>query len=199
MPEPEKIGGRGEDKEESPADCLASEDGLLPVELIDRLYKKLKPLAARVQWRGSDPAHHPSSLVHEAYLKLVKSRGLASRPDNEVLGIFAHVMRQIMVDAARRNKTEKRGGGAVLQLNSVDQPSPQREAVSPEEVLTLDAAMTELGAESPRQADIIDRRFYLGMTADEVATALGLSKTTVEREERSAKRFLRNRIAPGAA
>ena len=175
------------------------DSGTLSVELIDRIYNKLKPLAARVQWRGSDPALHPSSLVHEAYLKLMKSRGLGSRPDNEVLGIFAHVMRQIMVDAARRNKSEKRGGGAVLPLNSDYQGSPQRETVSPEDVLTLDAAMTELRFENPRQADIIDRRFYLGMTADEVAAALGLSKTTVEREERSAKKFLRNRISPDAA
>jgi RNA polymerase sigma factor (TIGR02999 family) len=171
----------------------------LSVELIDRIYSKLRPLAARVQWRGADPALHPSSLVHEAYLKLIKSRGQGARPDNEVLGIFAHVMRQIMVDAARRNKTEKRGGGAVLPLNSDHPVSPQREAVSPEDVLTLDAAMTELRVENPRQADIIDRRFYLGMTADEVAAALGLSKTTVEREERSARTFLRNRISPGAA
>jgi RNA polymerase sigma-70 factor, ECF subfamily len=129
----------------------------------------------------------------------MKSRGLASRPDNEVLGIFAHVMRQIMIDAARRNKTDKRGGGAVLPLMSADHPAPQKEWVSAEDVLSLDAAMMELRIENPRQADIIDRRFYLGMTADEVAAALGLSKTTIEREERAAKSFLRAKISPGAA
>jgi RNA polymerase sigma factor (TIGR02999 family) len=197
MSHPRSVDGFKDNEEEA---ASADSSGFVSVELIDRIYNKLKPLAARVQWRGADPALHPSSLVHEAYLKLMKSRGMASRPDNEVLGIFAHVMRQIMVDAARRNKTGKRGGGAVFSLS--DDPdagiTPRREPVSPEDLLSLEAAMTDLRSKSPRQADIIDRRFYLGMTADEVAAALGISKTTVEREERSAKAFLRSRISPSA-
>jgi len=136
-------------------------DGQLSHELVDRLYKQLKPLAARVQWRGSNPALHPSSLVHEAYLKLMRSRGLASRPDHEIIGIFAHVMRQILVDAARRNQALRRGGGAVLPLLSGNspalEPSAGKEAVSPEEVLTLDAAMTELRDANRRQAAIISQ------------------------------------------
>jgi len=168
-------------------------------ELVERLYAKLKPLAARVQWSPANPSLSPTVLLHEAYLRLLHSKQFTATSDNESIGMFAHVMKQIIVEAARRKKTQKRGGGGVVPLRDGDSQLlglRDKEALPYEDVLTLDAAEAELGRANPRQAAIIDRRFYLGLTVDETAQLLGLSTTTVEREYREAKQFLKSRLRP---
>jgi len=169
-------------------------------ELVERIYARLKPLAARVRWRDANASLSPTTLVQEAYLKLLNSKDVTAKPHEEVIGIFAHVMRQIMIDAARRKKSQKRGSGALVPLSPVDpggnEPPAQKKPMSPEDLLTIEAALEDLRRGDSRQADIIERRFYLGMTVEETATILQLSRTTVEREERKAKKFLENRIRP---
>jgi len=168
-------------------------------ELVERLYSKLKPLAARVRWRDANPTLNATALVQEAYLKLLNGKDLGSKSHDEVLAIFAHVMRQIMVDAARRRRAQKRGAGVVVPMTTEHQNAvgaTPRETVTPEDVLTLEAALDELRISNQRQADIMERRHYLGLTVDETARALRLSKTMVEREERSARKFLEERIRP---
>jgi RNA polymerase sigma-70 factor (ECF subfamily) len=167
-------------------------------ELVERLYSKLKALAARVRWRTASPTLSATALVQEAYLKLLSSKDLTSKSHDEVLSIFAHVMRQIMSDAARRKRSQKRGGGALVALATEHRDSAaQRErTISPEDVLTLEAALDELRIISERQADIMDRRHYLGLTVEETARVMRISKTMVEREERSARKFLEERIRP---
>ena len=168
-------------------------------ELVERLYSRLKPLAARIRWRDASPTLNATALVQEAYLKLLNSKDLATKPHDEVLAIFAHVMRQIMVDAARRKRAQKRGAGVVVQMITEHQNgavATPKHAVTPEDVLTLEAALDELRISSQRQADIMERRHYLGLTVDETARVLRLSKTMVEREERSARKFLEERIRP---
>jgi RNA polymerase sigma-70 factor, ECF subfamily len=167
-------------------------------ELVERLYAKLKALAARVRWRTASPSLNATALVQEAYLKLLNSKDLTSKSHDEVLSIFAHVMRQIMSDAARRKRSQKRGAGAVVALATAHRDgAAQREpTISPEDVLTLEAALDELRIISERQADIMDRRHYLGLTVEETASVMGISKTTVEREERNARQFLEERIRP---
>ncbi len=169
--------------------------------LIDRLYTKLKPLAARVRWSGANPSLSPTVLLHEAYLKLLNAKGLAEKPDHEVIGIFVHVMRQIMVDAARRRKSLKRGGAvertplAFEDGTALEPPAPEA-PLSPEDVLTLEAAMVQLERDSPRAATVIGCRFYLGLTVAETARALGVATATVEREDRDARKFLNAKIRP---
>jgi RNA polymerase sigma factor (TIGR02999 family) len=172
-------------------------------ELVERLYPKLRALAARVRWHGPE-ATQPTALLHNAYLKLLRSEDLESRAENEIIGIFAHVMRQIMVDAARKAGAEKRGGGArAVPLVSGDlaeaRPVHGKDEISPEDVLTVDAALTELRLQNPRQADIMERRYFLGMTSGETASVLAVSLTTVEREWREGKKFLRDKIRPSGA
>jgi RNA polymerase sigma-70 factor (ECF subfamily) len=166
--------------------------------LVKRLHSKLKQLAARVRWRDASPTLSATVLVQEAYLKLLNSKDLTLKTHDEVLGIFAHVMKQIMADAARRKRSQKRGAGGVVPLNTAHRnaaASPMQ-AVSPEEVLTLKAALDELRINNKRQADIMDRRYYFGLTTEETVQVMGISKTTVEREERIAKKFLAERIRP---
>jgi RNA polymerase sigma-70 factor (ECF subfamily) len=165
-------------------------------DLIASLYSRLKPLAARVRWNRNSTLG-PTVLLHEAYLKLLNSKDLEKKPVEEVIGIFVNVMRQIMVDAARRKRSLKRGGGAIMPLTSEGtEPSQPKSSLSPEDILSLERAIAELRTKNPRQADIIERRFYLGLTVDETATLMDVSKTTVEREDREAKIFLSARIRP---
>jgi RNA polymerase sigma factor (TIGR02999 family) len=110
-------------------------------------------------------------------------------------------MRQVMVDAARRTKAEKRGGGlgAVPVLEdglATAQPQAGKPAVSREEVLTLDAALKELRSVDERQALVVDYKYFLGMTVEETAAVMQLSSTTVEREWRKGREFLARRIDP---
>jgi len=186
-------------EEESTAGPRTPEEKQAFDELVTRIYAKLKPLAARVRW-GSNETMSPTVLLHEAYLRLLNSKGLATRPHEEVIGIFVTVMKQIMVDQARRKKTRKRGSGGVISLTSRDEPDSHvtlsKEPVAMEDILTLEAGIEEMRANSPRRADIIERRFYLGLTAEETAISLRVSKTTVEREDREARNFLNARIGP---
>jgi RNA polymerase sigma factor (TIGR02999 family) len=179
------------------SDSPSLEERLALDALVERLYVRLKPLAARLRWQGSNPTLNPTSLVHEAYLKLMNTKGLAAKPHEEVIGLFAHVMRQILVDAARRKHSRKRGGGAeFLPLDFHDADTPQKDAIALEDVITLESALSELERVDARQAKIVEFRFHLGLTADETANVLGLSKTMVEREERKAKSFLNSKIRP---
>lgn len=167
-------------------------------ELVERLYTRLKALAVRVRWRTASPTLSATALVQEAYLKLWSSKDLASKSHDEVLSIFAHVMRQILSDAARRKRSQKRGAGLVVALppDGRDGAVQHGLAVTPEDVLTLEAAVDELRILNKRQADIMDRRHYLGLTVEETASVMRISRTTVEREERNARRFLQERIRP---
>ncbi len=154
-------------------------------ELFARVYGKVRQLASRVRWNGEHPTLNPTALVHEAYLKLVKSQPSVSLQSYEdVIGIFATAMRQILIDAARRKKAQKRApvpafGGTALPV---------------EDALTLAGLMESLYLEDPRQARIVDCRFYLGMTVEETATALGLSTASVEREWRDVKTNLNHKL-----
>lgn len=157
-------------------------------ELFTRLYDKIRRLAARVRWSGSNPTLSPTALAHEAYLKLRKDPpDLTARSYEEVIAIFAHAMHQILIDAARRKGAQKR---AIV--NSPDTPD-----LPIEDAITIAAAIEGLERENPAQARIVQCRFLLGMTVDETAAALGFSKRSVEREWHDAKARLTSRIDPG--
>jgi len=152
-----------------------------------RCYNDLRQLARRLRYQGSNSTLSPTALVHEAYEKLLKDPpDFAAKPYDEVLAIFAHVMRQILIDAARRKSAQKRTPGGL----------PAASALPVEDALTLETAVKRLELENPRQARITDCRFYLGMTVAETAAALGLSKTTVEREWVEARARLEKAIRP---
>jgi len=149
---------------------------------LDRLfaerYVEIRRLAKRVGWNSANSTLNATALANEAYIKLRKDPPeLASRSYAEVIGIFSNAMHQILIDAARRRNALKRG--AVGQ--------PEKAGLAIEEVIAIGDALKELEREIPRQALIVRCRFYLGMTVDETAIALGLSKTVVERGWRDAK------------
>jgi RNA polymerase sigma factor (TIGR02999 family) len=156
-------------------------------ELFTRLYERIRRLAARVRWNGTNPTLNPTALAHEAYMKLRKDPPeLATKSYDEVAAIFANVMRQILTDAARRKGARKRavadlGGGTNLPI---------------EDVITIDAALEQLERENPLQARVVQCRFLLGMTVDETAATLQISKRTIEREWHDARARLTSIVDP---
>jgi RNA polymerase sigma factor (TIGR02999 family) len=167
---------------------LPAEQEVALDELFIQLYNKIRILAARVRWNGTNPTLNPTALAHEAYIKLRKDPPeLASKSYDQVIVIFANAMHQILIDAARRKNAQKR-----MALDA-----PEKTELPIEDAITVAAALEELESENRRQAQIIRCRFLLGMTADETAAALQLGKRIVEREWQDAKAQLASRIGPG--
>lgn len=170
------------------ASQLQGEDRRALDDLFSRLYGEIHRLASRVHWSSANPTLNPTALVHEAYMKLRKDLpDVASRPYDEVIAIFANTMRQILVDGARRKNAQKR----------VAADLPVGTDLPAEDLITLDMALRELEHDNPVQARIVQCRFLLGMTVDEAAAALGVSKRTVEREWQEIRTRLGQRIHPG--
>ncbi|MET0397754.1 MAG: sigma-70 family RNA polymerase sigma factor [Longimicrobiaceae bacterium] len=160
--------------------------------LFPLVYAELRALADR-QLRGEAVGHtlQATALVHEAYLKLAAPDGAAAWSDRaHFFGIASRAMRQVLVDHARRRRADKRGG-AWARTTLSDKPLALD--TDPEELLALDAALEGL---EPRQREIVEMRFFGGMTEEEVAAALGVSDRTVRREWVKARAWLYDALYP---
>lgn len=167
-------------------------DRAAETDLMDRVYDRLRAIAAgRSAAEKEAQTLHPTVLVHEAYLKLFEG----ARPPswdgrNHFFGAAARAMRQIAVDHARRRNAQKRGGGwARVSVSGLT-----GDEAAEVDLLDLDEALHELGALSERQAQIVELRFFGGLTTDEVARMLDLSPRTVQLEWRAARAWLRSRL-----
>lgn len=157
-------------------------------QLTPLVHGELRKLAgAYMRRERSGHTLEPTALVNEAYLRLVDQNQHNWESRAHFFGVAAHLMRLILVDSARRLASQKRGAGArQITLDKLAAPA----AHQPEEMIALDAALTELAAFDPRKSDIVERRHFGGMTVAEVAESLGISTATVERETRSAQLWL---------
>jgi RNA polymerase sigma factor (TIGR02999 family) len=166
-------------------------------ELFSLVYEELWRLASSLRRRDPGATQHTGTLVHEAWIRLKDSPQLADLPPSEFIAITARVMRQILVDAARKRHALKRGGADEIvftDLSDIAAPTFPRSV----ELMTLDRALTQLEQWSPRQATIVDCRFFLGMSVSEAASTLNLSESSVERDWRAAKAWLDATIGKGA-
>jgi RNA polymerase sigma factor (TIGR02999 family) len=156
-------------------------------ELIPLVYERLRQLAHHHLRNEQDPSLNTTALVHEAYLKLVDSHESTPSDRTHFLSLASRVMRHLLVDHARARKAAKRGAGV----------SP----VSLEEALwisdsdldayaELDEALTRLESMEPRQSQILEQRYFGGLSLEETAAALDISLATVKRELRSARAWL---------
>jgi RNA polymerase sigma factor (TIGR02999 family) len=152
-------------------------------------YEELRRLASSVK-RG-DPSNtlSPTALVNEAWLKLAKQPGIAATSRLHFKRIAARAMRQLLVEAARRRNAHKRGGQGEAVFVSFDD-SLDRTAARQESLLALDTALTELACLDPRQAQIVESRFFGGLEISEISGLLGVSEATVLRDWRAAKAWL---------
>lgn len=158
--------------------------------LYDRLYDELHRLARVVRAGRGSPTLNTTALVHEAYIKLVPGRGFAATDRLHFLRIAARAMRQVLVDAARRRRTRE-AGRVLLEVDAGTGPDPLST-----DILMLDAALTRLEQLNPRQASVVECRFFAGLTVQDTAAALDISEPTVKRDWRVARAWLAEAIAP---
>jgi RNA polymerase sigma factor (TIGR02999 family) len=152
------------------------------------LYPELRRLAGGLM-RRERPGHtlQPTALVGEAFLRLVDQSQVEWQDRAHFLGIAARVMRQVLVDHARRHSTAKRGAGAQLVTLGDDIRAAGRPL---EDLLVIDDALDRFAALDPRAAHIVEMRVFGGLTVEEIAEALGVSKRTIDHDWAVARMWL---------
>jgi RNA polymerase sigma factor (TIGR02999 family) len=157
------------------------------------VYPELKKVAID-RMRRERPNHtlQPTALVHEAFLRLMTSDQITWQNRNHFFAISAELMRQILVDYARRRRAAKRGGGAeVLELKEWQAQIEER----PDLVIEVDRLLTRLSSFDKRQAQIVEMRYFSGLTEDEIAATLGISERTVKRDWNMARAWMRKELS----
>jgi RNA polymerase sigma factor (TIGR02999 family) len=160
-------------------------------ELLPLVYDELRKLAS-LQMAHDRPGEtlNPTALVHEAYLRLIGDGTERRYHDrSHFFAAAATAMRHIRIDQARRKKTQKRGGnGQRLELDDVAAPAPD------DELLALDEALTRLTILDARKAQLVELRFFAGLTNDQAAAVLGISPTTADRDWAFTRAWLRDAV-----
>ena len=163
-------------------------------QLTPLVYAQLRRLAAH--YMQHEPVGHalqPTALVHEAYLRIVDQQRVKWRNRAHFYAVAAGMMRRILVDHARAQEADKRGGGWT-RVTLAEELTPA--AVREVDVLALHDALERLAAFDPRQARIVELRYFGGLTIDETAEVMEISSATVVREWTIAKAWLRADLSP---
>jgi RNA polymerase sigma factor (TIGR02999 family) len=171
-------------------DAISEGDPGAAAELLPLVYTELRRLAAaQLAHEAPGQTLQPTALVHEAYLRLVGTAGEQGwNSRGHFFGAAAQAMRRILVESARRKQRIKHGGELQrLDLEEFDVPVTP----PPEELLALDEALARLAAEDAEAARIVDLHFFAGLTIDEAAEALGVSRATAYRQWAYARAWLR--------
>jgi RNA polymerase sigma factor (TIGR02999 family) len=162
--------------------------------LFDVLYRELRRLAETAM--RAERANHtlqPTALVHEAFLRLVGEQGqFASRA--HFLGAASGAMRRVLVDHARGRNAQKRGSGATLVTVDDLDDLPQQPAAATVDLVVLDDALSRLTALDARQGQIVELRFFGGLSVEETAAVVGVSERTVKREWQLSRAWLRREL-----
>ncbi|MBL8230357.1 MAG: sigma-70 family RNA polymerase sigma factor [Bryobacterales bacterium] len=166
------------------------------VRLFEVLYTDLRRLAAaRMQYERGGHTLSATALVHEAYLRLMGGGEPACRDRGHFFAVASQAMRRILVDHARARKSAKRGGGQAAPLDAADivaTPPPD------DQLLAIDEALRRLQQLSPRQCQVVELRYFAGLTEDQAAEVLGVTRRTVNRDWRMARAWLSSRLAEAA-
>ena len=160
--------------------------------LLDLVYAELRRLAHRFIIRERGPnTLETTGLVHEAYLRLAGAAEIDWQSRTHFFAVAARVMRRILVDAARQRRAEKRGG---QQERVTLDERVMGNGLAPEEMLALDSALDRLASMDPRQAQIVELRFFGGLTEEEIASQLQISTRTVKRDWSVARAWLHGEL-----
>jgi len=163
-------------------------------DLLRRIYDELKRLAAS-QLRGERSGHtlQATALVHEAYLRLLHQRGVDWRDRAHFFGLAATMMRRVLVDHARSRNAHKRS-------RPEDRPPTVTARGGPEvELVDLDRSLTALAAAHPRQAKVVEMRYFADLEIEEIATCLDISTATVKRDWQFARAWMASDLARAPA
>src|SRR5712691_4626682 len=157
-------------------------------DLVPLVYPELRRIARQhLRRRSSDHTLQSAALVSEAYLKLIRARGIRCDNRAHFYALCAQMIRRILVDHARNRQYAKRGGGLLqVPLNEVLLGTPERGV----EVQALDEALTSLSKIDPRKGRVVELRYFGGLSVEECAEVLGISPETVMRDWRLAKAWL---------
>lgn len=169
------------------ADGREAVDLLLPA-----VYTQLRQRAEGMLFGRDRGGANPTSFVHEAYLKLVDQSRASYKSRLHFLAVAALAMRRLLVDRARHDRAQKRGG-ALRESVDCSTLGVRPAATDP---IDLDAALTKLTATEPRAAELVQLRFFGGLTMDEAAQHLGISTPTAERDWRFARPWLYRELSP---
>jgi RNA polymerase sigma factor (TIGR02999 family) len=177
--------------------AAAGGDAVALHDLFAAVYAELKRLAHRQLAQHDGATIDTTGLVHETYLKLAKPESLRLNDRGHFYATAARAMRQIVIDHARRRSAEKRGGAAAqvtLDDNATTDP------LDPEQLIHLDGALSRLGELEPRLAELVELRFFAGLSVEQVAELREVAPRTVLRDWRRARAFLFDSVqgAPAA-
>ena len=179
------------------SDLPADDPGSIE-EIVAGLYDELRTLA-RLHLRREQAGHtlNTTALVHEAYIRLAGQDGLHGADRTRFFAAASNTMRRVLVDHARRRNRAKRGGGGIpVPLEEVEAFLSDREA---SELIALDEALHRLEAVDPRGAEIVQYRYFGGLSQEETAEILGVSGKTVQRAWTTARAWLRKEVAESLA
>ena len=164
-------------------------------QLVPLIYDELRDLAAR--YMGRERAGHtlqPTALVNEVYLRLVDVDQIDWRGKAQFFALAARQIRKILVDHARRRDAAKRGGGLHrVTLDEAVAAADEREV----DAVALDEALLRLAERSPRQSQVVELRFFGGLSVEEASDVIGVSVTTVKGDWAVARAWLRRELADG--
>jgi RNA polymerase sigma factor (TIGR02999 family) len=164
--------------------------------LIPLVYDELRRLARHRLWHERpDHTLQSAALVNEAYLRLVRQEAPQWQNRAHFFGVAAQLMRQILVDHARKHLAAKRGAGAPRLSFDPEIALPQKPEV---DLVALDTALNKLGSLDPQQSRLIELRFFGGLSIEETAVVLGVSPATVKREWATARAWLQRELKKGA-
>lgn len=167
-------------------------------EALDRLwplvYEDLRVIARRQLVRDGSTTLNPTAVVHEAFLRLAELAPVAWTDRHHFFALVARAMRRVLVDAARERHAAKRGGGRAREELDPEALGVRAEI---EELLVVEETLAELERLDPRLARVVECRLFAGLSDDETAEALRLSRRTVERSWQRARAHLERRLAPG--
>jgi RNA polymerase sigma factor (TIGR02999 family) len=165
--------------------------------LFGRVYAELKQMAHFQLASSSGHTLNTTGLVHEVYLKLAQPTGHDVQSRAHFFALAAKAMRQIVIDHARARMTDKRGAGQhVVTLDAAaDIADP---AFGPDALLRLDRVLTDLAREEPRLAELVEQRFFAGLSVSDIALMQSVSERTLNRDWRRAKAHLHAALYPEA-
>ncbi len=161
------------------------------------LYAELKTLAARAM-RGERKGHtlQTTALVHEAWLRVAGQRQLDMANREQILAIAARMMRRVLVDHARRRLANKRKGiEDARDIADIELGADPPGGAASTDIIALDSALMRLESISPRQAQVVDLKYFAGLELEEISTALGVARPTVVRDWRMARAWLERELS----
>jgi RNA polymerase sigma-70 factor (ECF subfamily) len=159
----------------------------------ERLLELRRIAAGRMRLERANHTLQPTALVHEAYLRLADGPNPAFQDRTRFLSLAARVMRNILIDHARKHRSGKRGGGAIQVTLEDDLAREQGPSV---DVLAVDEALTRLAELDPRQAEILEFHFFAGLTFEEISAHLGISLRLVMSDWAMARAWLHQELSP---